>query len=945
MLDNFIIEDGILKAYVGPDPEILIPEGVHTIGDGVFKGMSWILKVTLPSTLKKIGAFAFKGCRKLQNMDFPEGLSEVGEYAFHRCHDIEEMIFPKNMTNVGSHAFLYCDGLKKVVMEGPLSLGKAVFSHNMALQEISLNKDLDYHNFGDEVFEGCVCLHRIILSGEAYEISNLIEAIDPASGYPDIIRSIAAGVYHSLQIEGGILRTFNINLKNVTIPEGITTIGKGCFFDKKGIESIIFPKSLRRIMANAFLNCTSLTEITLQNEDLLPDGRAFRGCTNLKKVHLSDKTYLLEDETSNELVGRIREQVRADFLISGKTLIRYVGDEEQISIPKEVEIIGERAFFGKERLKIVTCPDILTEIREQAFAGCLTLQNVILPAGLKRIEREAFAECKKLSKCNLPMSLEYIGEYAFRRCMALPVIDQWPEDAVIHPYAFYRTKNYSGQARVQEHIHTSFTFDIAPYEYANKTYDRKLILSGIGRVGKYAFSACRGLEEVVIDSPACVIEREAFSCCPDLKKVRLNIREMEKGVFAYCRNLEEVCLSGISILPAECFAGCHNLQSFEAKELTQMDARCFDECIHLNSFDFSGIKVIGERAFERCDSLRSAELGCVVCGFHAFADCSGLEYVNISPETVLKSGAFIGCTQIGTVEFEGRKYEFSSFADGLNHVGNPFPMPVREVISSVYSCFGIPDGKTLNAYTQDAVRITVPRDIEELGQDVFRDHVRLEEIDIPASVKIFGSHAFSMTKWLDRQREMSDMVIVNRVLLDGAGCKGKVVLPESLDRVASWSFAGNTEITELVIPSERIAIEALSFRNCLNLKKITAWNGKEYVLRSVEDLEKADYPELIERIFSECINCFKLEGDGNLVESTGNIRNLTFPDGIRAIGDNVYMDCHLLEDIALSKDTQKIGKSAFESSKWLKEVTNAGSVVSIGPMAFSGCQSLESIDL
>ena len=189
------------------------------------------------------------------------------------------------------------------------------------------------------------------------------------------------------------------------------------------------------------------------------------------------------------------------------------------------------------------------------------------------------------------------------------------------------------------------------------------------------------------------------------------------------------------------------------------------------------------------------------------------------------------------------------------------------------------------------------------------------------------------------------MVIVNQVLLDGTLCKGRVELPHTIRRVASWCFAGNSNITELVIPSERIGIESLSFRNCLNLKKITDWNQKEYKLSAVSDLSNQDYPELIQRIFSECINCFKLDESGNLIESTGNITKLTFPEGIKAVGDGVYQDCHLLEEIALSKDTTRIGKSAFENSKWLKRVTNAGAITSIGAQAFSGCQSLETIDL
>lgn len=979
--DLFEIEDGVLKAYVGADPVVQVPEGVHTIADGAFKGLAWMLKVSLPASLKKIGAMAFKGCRLLKEISFPDGLLEIGEYAFHRCHHLEELIFPNSLTKVGNCAFLYCDSLRRVVLEGPERLEKGLFSHNLSLTEIAINKNVDDSNFSDEVFEGCVQLRRISLSGEVYEVGNLIDAMNSHADYPKVIKSIARGIFHSMQIEDGVLMAFSINLKAITLPEGITALGKSSFFDKKGIVSIVLPRSLREIRANAFLNCLSLEEVTLQNDDLILDEKAFRGCCNLKRIHLLGETYLLEEETSHELIGRIRDQVLGDFYISGKTLVRYMGKEEQIQIPREVEIIGERCFFGKEQLKTVLCPDGLLEIREQAFAGCVTLQNIVLSDKLKRVEREAFAECKKLLKCNLPATLEYIGEYAFRRCFTLKPFDPWPAQAVIHPFAFYRAKQF---AKIVPYAENKIALgmagngimateekeakDIPPYAHTRQEDLKVLTLSGIERIGKYAFASCPNLEEIVIDAPECVMEQNAFSVCPKLKKVRLHVKELGKGAFSYCRNLEEVHLSGVSTLPAECFAGCYSLQSFEAKEIREMEARCFDECIRLNAFDFSGIQYIGERAFERCDSLKSVALFRVQCGFHAFADCAGLASIEISRDTVLKSGAFIGCTQVQTILYhpgnedesegcdklskteaqingEARKYAFSKFADSLNHTDNPYPLPVREVIASIYSCFDIRERRILAGYSQDATSVTIPADIEEVGQDVFRDHVRLERIRIPQSVKILGSHAFSMTTWLEEQRKASEMVIVNGILLDGAQCRGRVVIPPSVKRVASWCFAGNIRITELVIPSEAIAVESLSFRNCLNLKKITDWDGKAYVLKDVRDLSKGIYPELVQRIFSECINCFKLDEARNLVESTGNITELTFPEGILSVGDGVYQDCHLLESIALSEDTESIGKSAFENSKWLRTVSKAGAVVRIGTMAFSGCQSLESIDL
>ncbi|MBR5180354.1 MAG: leucine-rich repeat domain-containing protein [Lachnospiraceae bacterium] len=957
--ERFEIENGILKAYsADTETDIQIPEGVHTIGEGVFKGMSWILSVHFPESLVKIGASAFKGCRQIKKISFPKSLEEIGEYAFHKCHELEEIILPESMTQVGDCAFLYCDGLKRAVMEGPERMGKGVFSHNLSLEEIALNENMDDSNFSDEVFEGCVHLHKITLSGKAYEVDNLIEAMNSNADYPRMIKSIAKSVYHSMQIEDGVLNKFSINLKNISLPEGISVIGKGCFFDKKGIVSMTLPRSLKEIRANAFLNCIGLKEITFGNEDVILNEKAFRGCCNIKTVHLPDKTYLLEDEADNDLVSRIRDQFLGDFYISGRILVRYMGNEEQIQIPKGVEVIGERCFFGKEQLKTVLCPESLREIREQAFSGCVTLQTIVLPETLKRIEREAFAECRKLLKCNIPEGIKFIGEYAFRRCFQLKPFGCRPGEAEIHPYAFYLAKqpdpaenrvlpwNYCGEEEQPDHDILSDSDDyIAPYAYTRKEDIKFLKLTTVKRIGKYSFTACPNLEEIEIDAPDCVIEQNAFSTCPKLKRINLHVREIGKGVFSYCRELEEVRLSGISVLPAECFAGCYMLSKFEAKELTGMGTRCFDECVRLDYFDFSGIKKIGERAFERCDSLKTVKLSKAECGYHAFADCASLKSIDLTKDTTLSSGAFFGCTQIRDITVDGQKFEFCRFSDSLNRTGNTYPVLVKEIIASVYSCFDIQERTMLAGYRGDASRITIPCDIEEVGQDVFRDHIRLKEINIPESVRIFGSHAFSMTGWLEEQRAKSDMVIVNNILLDGARCEGKVLIPNFVKRVSSWCFAGNINIHELEIPSERIGIENLAFRNCLNLKKIVDWNKNVFVLGSVSDLNSNKYPELIQRIFTECINCFKLDGDCNLIESTGNITDLTFPEGIKAIGDEVYKDCHLLETIALSGDTERIGKSAFENSKWLKKISGAGAVSYIGQQAFSGCQSLEYIDL
>ena len=56
--------------------EIVIPEGVTTIGYGAFRGCTNLKRVTLPDSLEDIGSEAFAGCDSLDRdtLKLPPGL-------------------------------------------------------------------------------------------------------------------------------------------------------------------------------------------------------------------------------------------------------------------------------------------------------------------------------------------------------------------------------------------------------------------------------------------------------------------------------------------------------------------------------------------------------------------------------------------------------------------------------------------------------------------------------------------------------------------------------------------------------------------------------------------------------------------------------------------------------------------------------------------------------
>ncbi len=937
MPEIFEIENGTLIEYNGEAHSIVIPESVKVIGKEVFKGMSWITDISLPDGLTEICDNAFKGCRKLENINFPDGLQKIGDFAFHRCHSLVAVILPDSVTSIGKGAFLYCDSLKIFRAFGVKYIEKQTFANTTQLTKIAFNSGVDCSNFGNDTFTGCLNIREIELSdGTFYHADNLLSALLTDKPVHPVIRAVAESVYQSVKIENGVLYKLHVNLKSFELPEGIRCIEKSCFFNKTGIVSITFPESLERIKSKAFGNCINLEQIILQSENICIDDGAFRGCSNLKNIVIKGQIYFLGGiavkENTPYIVRKIGFQVMSGFYISGKILMSYTGCEERVTIPDGVEIIGEGCFENNEKIRRIIMSDTVREVHENAFRNCVRLQTVVMSENLQSIRRSAFENCKKLIRFNIPATLKEVGFAVFRGCKSLELTDFATDTPPAIP--------------IEERIYGET--DISAYSHCNDDTITELIFDKPLIIGKYAFSGCRNLETVVINNPDCIIERNAFEKCLSLREIKVLAGKIEKGAFSFCRHLEKAEISGVSVLPDELFAGCSSLKKIQFScEVTEIGWRCFDECTALAEIDLSQIKVIGERAFERCDSLTEIGLRQAVLGFHAFADCSALKKIALDSDTSFQSGAFFGCTFAEQIALDGTEYSFSCFSQSKNTADNLLPLRVQEVIGSVYSCFEVYEKNSISKYKGDSARVRIPDDIVSAGDEAFRNRLRTTDIIFPDCFRYSGKLTFWGTGWLEkRRRELGTKFnIVNGMLIDGVQCGEIAVLTDDIERVCSWAFAGNVSLKELVLKNSHIAIDTFAFRNCINLKKITCPDGSVYKLERCTDIMEKDYPELVRRIFSECINCFKTDENGVIVESTGNIKDLVFPDGIREIDDEVYMDCNLLESITLSYDTAVIGKSAFQNSKWLKIVKNAEGVRSIGVQAFSGCKSLESIDI
>ena len=162
------------------------------------------------------------------------------------------------------------------------------------------------------------------------------------------------------------------NLKIISLPQSVETIGAQAFKDVRELCDFTIPQSLTSIGKGAFFGCTFIENVSIPNGVTTLSDEVFKGCSSLQSVSFSDG----------------------------------------------VTSIGISAFEGCTQLKDVSFPSTLTSIENSAFNGC-AIEKLTLPPALKTIGNMAFSGCNNLTELHIPSAVENIGDQAFSGCSLL----------------------------------------------------------------------------------------------------------------------------------------------------------------------------------------------------------------------------------------------------------------------------------------------------------------------------------------------------------------------------------------------------------------------------------------------------------------------------------------------------------------------------------------------
>ena len=170
------------------------------------------------------------------------------------------------------------------------------------------------------------------------------------------------------KIENGVLIDYHGRGGDVVVPEGVTSIGTA-FYRNAKITSVVIPDSVTFLKERAFYKCYNLKKIVIPNSVQFIDERVFEFCGNLNHVRIPgcafDCRFTYDIDNGIPWSRKLSEN-SGDFVIIGKVLFRYRGNQKKVIIPDNIVTIADHAFIPSTPESVVIL-DSVSLIEKDAF--------------------------------------------------------------------------------------------------------------------------------------------------------------------------------------------------------------------------------------------------------------------------------------------------------------------------------------------------------------------------------------------------------------------------------------------------------------------------------------------------------------------------------------------------------------------------------------------------
>ena len=857
----FILEDDGYKllTYIGNDEYVVLPESIN--GERyeinylpkmknviISKGVSSIASEALKNWDDSVNVYFTGSIQDWNNIEMSKDydwedecnplyytknfymLDEKNEY-----YKVNELTLPKNITIDNSNAFLFFVQLDKIYYEGTIE---------------------DW------------CNARIDAFYTPMKYAEHIYMLDENNEYYEV--------------------------KEIVIPDTITSINNYQFSGFKSCESIIIPNSITKI-----------------------DYDAFSYCSNLKNVYFN---------------GTIEDWCKIDFSSFYSNPMYYAEhiymlDENNeycevtdITIPDTITKIGDYQFNGFDKCSTITISSSVTSIGYNAFCNCNIIKiinNSDINITFSQYNNGYIAE-------KAEVIIDKNGNASYKNESSTS--DFIEQDGLIFELynGTYKLVSYVGKEEV---VILPLTINGENYLISSPSGIKHVILpEGLEKINSFSFNECQDLLSVTIPSSITSIENYAFENCYNLINVYYNgtIEDwcsIKFGTSSYARGVN----------PMEYAENFYLLDSSGNYYIpTKLEIK-------------NNITKIDDKGCEYLKNIEEIILPETVTtvGKHAFYGCKNLKSI-VLPKSLVNIGddAFYGCDSLENIYYNGTIEDWCNIE--FNYSNHPFY--VNQNYTNIR--FYLLDE---NGEYDEITKLVIPSSVTEIGAYQFAGFSFIEEVIFPETVISIGEYAFEGCKKLTRLEMPKSVTNISRYAfyrceslteidsfdyvehIDNYAFAECVSLKGLLDlknvKIIGWkAFSSCKSITELIINDEVESIGAYAFSGCNSLVRVTL----PFIGPTADTKDDATI-------------CYIFDDDSfGLWSMPSSIKEIVLTKETKLNDYAFPMFCDI-EKITLPETLEYISSSAFYRSSNLIEVNIPSSVTEIEGNPFMGCNSIENI--
>ncbi|NSJ28346.1 leucine-rich repeat domain-containing protein [Blautia glucerasea] len=380
-----------------------IENGVMTIsGSGPTYGswgsaQPWITdaeEIVIEEGITSIGSFMFSGFKKLKSVQIAESVEKIGSGAFYWCENLQNIFIPKNVKKLGD---IFTDE------------GDAFSGTTNKFDHIEVDKDNPYYSAVDGILYNKDQTGLIFVPGgkTEYNISAKVVSLFGVN-FADMNLDSASFWFHPHPLVNSVLQNIMVAPDNPVF----TSVNGVLYTKDKSMLLICPPKKKNLVVAeetkvigiDAFSGCEELVSVSLPDglEKICMDG--FSDCTNLKEIEIPENTKLEYDSITKKDITLLKVHANSD----GERYARENGFRYEIIHTHnwDAGVVTKVATCTEAGIRTYTCSaggetrtEIIPAAGHKYGAYTVTKEPTIFAAG---IESRECAVCHNREERELP---------------------------------------------------------------------------------------------------------------------------------------------------------------------------------------------------------------------------------------------------------------------------------------------------------------------------------------------------------------------------------------------------------------------------------------------------------------------------------------------------------------------------------------------------------------